>query len=271
MSKAKVLYISQEIMPYNSESIISKTSRFLPEYIKENAEKDVRLFMPKFGSINERRYQLHEVIRLAGMNVVLEDMDYPLIIKVASVPEAKMQAYFMDNEELFARKAYFGDDTTPFFTDNHDRMIFFCQSVLMTIKKLGWVPDVIHCNGWMTSLIPYYIKQNFADEPVFKNAKIVFSAYNKLEGDLDAKLSKNAVWQNATDFSMIENPNWENLTKFASNYVDGMILHTDNNVMEDYLTKSDVAFVKSTEQEEEQYEALNNFYDQVLASEEVVA
>ncbi len=264
MQKVKVLYISQEILPYNKvETQIAKVTRELPQHVNETHEKDVRLFMPKYGSINERRYQLHEVIRLSGMNMVIDDVDYPLIIKVASVPDAKMQVYFMDNEELFTRKSVFGDESTPFFADNHTRMVFFCRSVLETINKLGWVPDIIHCNGWMTSLIPAYIKKNYAEESVFKNAKIVFSTYNALEGELDTSLSKISEYGNVSSemLSEISEPNWENLTKYAAKYSDGVVLSCNNNVMEDYLNKNNIPFVKETTGED--FDKINTFYDSV--------
>jgi len=271
MEKAKVLYISQEIQPYNAERTISKVARYLPEYVKENTDKDVRLFMPKYGTINERRYQLHEVIRLSGINMVIDDVDYPLIIKVASVPEAKMQVYFMDNEELFSRKSDLGDDKTPFFADNDTRMAFFCQGVLETINKLGWIPDVIHCHGWMTSIIPAYIKKNYADEPVFKNAKIVFSAYNNMGGELNSALASKAVKGDVTmnELSMIAEPTWENLTKFAAKWSDGVVLCSENNVMEDYFEKNKISYIKDTSTED--YEVVNGFYDRVLAFDPVLS
>jgi len=179
-----------------------------------------------------------------------------------------MQVYFMDNEELFGRKSVFGDESTPFFEDNDNRMVFFCQSELETINKLGWVPDVIHCQGWMTSLIPAYIKKNFADQGVFKDAKIVFSAYNSLEGELSSSLSTKAVHGSVSseDLSMIDTPNWEMLTKYAAKWSDGIILCTENNVMEDYLSKNKMMFLKETS---DNYEAINTFYDKVLAYDSV--
>ena len=157
MEKKRVLYISHEIVPYLPESDISETSRFLPQRMNDNGQ-EVRIFMPRFGCINERRHQLHEVIRLSGMNLIINDMDQPLIIKVASVPQARMQVYFIDNEEYFKRKQMFADDKGNFFPDNDERAIFFGRGVLETVKKLGWSPDIIHCHGWMSALVPLYLK-----------------------------------------------------------------------------------------------------------------
>lgn len=192
MRKAKVLFISQEIEPYLELSEMSKVSRYLPQGIQE-AGKEIRTFMPRFGCINERRNQLHEVIRLSGMNLIIDDSDHPLIIKVASIQAARMQVYFIDNEEYFQRKNVFRDGKKKFHKDNEDRAIFFCRGVLETVKKLGWSPDVIHCHGWMTSLIPLLIKTSYSEDPVFKNSKVVYSVYDdhfveKFNGEFSKKL-----------------------------------------------------------------------------------
>ncbi|MFM8917053.1 MAG: glycogen/starch synthase, partial [Bacteroidota bacterium] len=174
MKKTKVLYISHDIYPYMESSDMGRISRYLPQGIQERG-KEIRTFMPRFGLINERRNQLHEVIRLSGMNLIIEDSDHPLIIKVASIQSARMQVYFIDNEEYFQRKATFRDAKKKFFKDNDDRTVFFCRGVLETVKKLGWSPDVIHCHGWMTSLIPLLVKTSYKDDPIFRDAKVVYS------------------------------------------------------------------------------------------------
>ncbi len=135
--------------------------------------------MPRFGTINERRHRLHEVVRLSGMNIIVDEDDYPLIIKVASLPSTRMQVYFLDNEEFFKRKQIFKDEDGKYFEDNADRMIFFCKGVLETVKKFGWAPDLIHCHGWMTSLVPFYLRKAYSNEPIFKNSKIVYSLYER--------------------------------------------------------------------------------------------
>ncbi len=157
MEKKKILFISQEISPFLPKSEISNTARSLAQGIQE-AGKEIRVFMPRFGVINERRHQLHEVIRLSGMNLIIDDADHPLIIKVASISSARMQVYFIDNDEFFKRKNTLVDDSKKEHKDNDERSIFFNRGVLETVKKLGWQPDVIHCSGWMTSLMPLYIK-----------------------------------------------------------------------------------------------------------------
>ncbi|MGV8877893.1 MAG: glycogen/starch synthase [Sphingobacteriaceae bacterium] len=186
MSKSKLLFISHEMSPFLELTKISEITRQLPQVMQEKGF-EIRILMPRFGSINERRNRLHEVIRLSGMNIVINDNDNPLIIKVASIPAARMQVYFLDNEEYFQRKYVFRDKEDKFYADNDERMIFFCKGALETVKKLGWAPDVIHCHGWMSALVPVYVKTTYKDDPTFKNAKVVYSVY---ENEFDEKLGK---------------------------------------------------------------------------------
>ena len=172
--KPKVLFVSQEIFPYLESSTIGNIARHLPQGTQEKG-KEIRTFMPRFGVVNERRNQLHEVIRLSGMNLIIDESDHPLIIKVASIQAARMQVYFIDNEEYFQRKHTTHDADNNFFQDNDDRTIFFCRGVLETVKKLGWAPDIIHCHGWMSSLIPLFVKTAYREDPIFRNARVVYS------------------------------------------------------------------------------------------------
>lgn len=174
--KKRILIVTQEMKPYTILSQISDIVRNYAQYIQENGV-EVRILMPKFGTINERRHRLHEVVRLSGMNINVDDDDYPLIIKVASLPGTRMQVYFLDNEEFFKRKQIFTDASDTFFEDNLDRTIFFCKGVVETVKKFGWAPDIVHAHGWMTSLLPAFLKTTYQNEPIFQNAQIVYSAY----------------------------------------------------------------------------------------------
>ncbi|MEI6752648.1 MAG: glycogen/starch synthase [Paludibacter sp.] len=172
----KVLFISQEIFPYLPESELSNMGRFLPQAVQDHG-RETRTFMPKFGAVNERRNQLHEVIRLSGMNLIIDDTDHPLIIKVASIQSARLQVYFIDNEDYFHRKNTIADENGEEFEDNDERTIFFVRGVMETVKKLRWTPDVIHCQGWMTALAPLYIKKAYNDDPFFKHSKVVYSLF----------------------------------------------------------------------------------------------
>ncbi|MEI7979473.1 MAG: glycogen/starch synthase [Bacteroidota bacterium] len=192
MAKKKVLFISSEMTPYLQVTNVGELARRLPQAIQEK-NNEIRVLMPRFGCINERRNKLHEVVRLSGINITIDDNDNPLTIKVASLQEAKMQVYFLDNEDYFHRKFVFANDKNVFYNDNDERTIFFCKGALETVKKLGWQPDIIHCQGWMTSLVPLYIKTIYKDEPVFRNAKVVYSVFeNQFEESLGKDFSRKA-------------------------------------------------------------------------------
>lgn len=178
-NKKKVLIVTQEMNPYIELSTIAKIARHLPQHLQEKG-MEIRILMPKFGTINERRHRLHEVVRLSGINIIIDEDDFPLIIKVASLPKARMQVYFLDNEDFYKRKTIFNNKKGEFHKDNAERMIFFCKGVLETVKKFGWPPDIIHCHGWMTSLLPLYIRTAYNNDPLFQNAKIVYSLYEQM-------------------------------------------------------------------------------------------
>lgn len=186
MDNKRVLIITQELTPYLNGTEMSELVNALPQYM-QNQGNEIRILMPRYGVINERRHRLHEVVRLSGMNIIIQDDDYPLIIKVASLPGSRIQVYFLDNDDLFKRKYTFHDENETFFEDNAERMVFFCKAALETVKKFQWAPDIIHCHGWLTSLIPMYLKTVYKDEPVLQNAKIVYSIYKNAFED---KLSK---------------------------------------------------------------------------------
>jgi starch synthase len=174
-TKKRVLIIANELSPYTEFTDFAHILNKLA--IKTfDSGLEIRVIMPRFGLINERRHRLHEVVRLSGINVIIDKDDYPLQIKVASLPSARLQVYFMDNEDYFKRKAVFRDDQDNFFDDNGERMIFFCKSALETVKKFGWPPHVIHCHGWMTSLAPLYLKTTYKKEPVFGYSKVIYTA-----------------------------------------------------------------------------------------------
>jgi len=192
-AKKRVLIIANELSPYlectDFAQILNKLA------IKTfDAGLEVRVIMPRFGTINERRHRLHEVVRLSGINIIIDKDDYPLIIKVASLPNARLQVYFMDNEDYFKRKQVFSDEKEVFFEDNADRAVFFCKSALETVKKFGWPPHIIHCHGWMTSLIPLYLKTVYKKEPVFSQSKVLYTAQaDQFEGKLAPSFVQKAM------------------------------------------------------------------------------
>lgn len=225
MESLKVLYVSQEITPYLPENEISYISRYLPQGIQETGQ-EIRTFMPKYGNINERRNQLHEVIRLSGMNLIIDDTDHPLIIKVASIQSARMQVYFIDNDDYFHRKATVKDSHGRFFEDNDERMIFFARGVLETVRKLRWSPDLVHCHGWFTSLVPLYLKKAYREDPLFADSKVVFSVYNNaFEKPLNQAFLTKSIIDGVTreDVSVIADPSYPNLIALAAKFSDGMV------------------------------------------------
>jgi starch synthase len=231
MSKKRVLFVTQEMNPYTELSEISQIVRKLPQFTQEKG-MEIRVLMPRFGNINERRHRLHEVVRLSGMNIIVDDDDYPLIIKVASLPGARIQVYFLDNEEFFKRKFIFDDDSGNPFDDNQERMVFFCKGVLETVKKFGWPPDIIHCHGWMTSLIPLYVKTVYKDEPIFANSKVIYSVYNNsYEGSFDKSFLDKASINNLepADMKAFQNGRGSiKLHKGAADYADALIVGSED-------------------------------------------
>ena len=196
MGKKKILFVSQEIYPYLPETEMSLIVRHLPQQIQMD-EKDIRIFMPRYGVVNERRHQLHEVIRLSRMNLIVDDFDHQLIIKVGSIQSARMQVYFIDNEDYFPKKKYFHDEEGQFFDNNDERMIFFCKGVVETVRKLGWSPDIIHCHGWISSLVPLYIKKLYNEDPLFNNSKVIFSVYDTdFPGELNKEICEKLLFEN---------------------------------------------------------------------------
>ena len=229
-SVKRVLFVNSEITPYLPENEISKIGRYLPQGIQER-KKEIRSFMPRYGCINERKNQLHEVIRLSGMNIIINDVDRPLVIKVASISAARMQVYFIDNEDYFHRKSVYCDENGTFFEDNCERAIFFARGVLETVKKLRWAPDVIHCQGWISQILPLYLKKAYIDDPIFSNSKIVLSLYDDMpETDFAADFKEKVLFGGVTeeDVKILETPSGINLAKLAANWSDGIILGSEN-------------------------------------------
>jgi starch synthase len=274
MEKSKILYVTQEIDPFLIESEISSLVRKVAQGVHES-DKEIRIFMPRFGVINERRHQLHEVIRLSGMNLIVNDYDHPLIIKVASIPQIRIQVYFIDNEEYFKKKFLFKDASGKYFKDNDERSMFFCRGVLETVKKLGWMPDIVHCHGWMTALMPVYLKSVYSNDPHFSGAKVIYSIYNR---DETIKFSKNL--EEKLEFDNIPvselgikgsigvkklheiGIQWSDAVGFCDYKIDDVLKE---------LVKSLRKPLLEHQQEEKTIEAHQDFYDKVLSENGVLA
>lgn len=267
MKEKRILYVSSEVVPYLAENEVSLMSYDAPKMINEKGGQ-IRIFMPRYGSINERRHQLHEVIRLSGMNLVVNDMDMPLIIKVASIPKERIQVYFIDNDEYFKRKSTFTDDEGNLFADNDERAIFFTKGVIETVKKLNWVPDVIHVQGWMASLLPIYLKHYYKDEAIFGETKIVTSVFEQgFEGQLSQQMKDKIAFDGLSEeiISEFGDPTYENIMKNAISNSDGVIIASEK--IGSNLTK----FIESSEKpflpyvaKEEFAEAYSEFYNKFL-------
>ena len=224
-SVKRVLFVNSEMFPYLPESEIANIGRYLPQGIQER-KKEIRAFMPRYGCINERKNQLHEVIRLSGMNVVVNDVDRPVVIKVASIAAARsIQVYFIDNEDYFHRKSVYRDENGKFFEDNGERAIFFARGVLETVKKLRWAPDVIHCQGWISHVLPLYLKKAYIDDPIFSNSKVVLSLYDDTPAEFPEDFKERILFGGGgeDDIKIMEEPTGINLAKLAASYSDGII------------------------------------------------
>lgn len=267
MEKKRILYVAQEITPYLPETSMSKIGRYLPQKIQEKG-KEIRVFMPRYGLVNERRNQLHEVIRLSGMNLIIDDIDYPLIIKVASIQQARMQVYFIENEDFFHRKFLFRDTEEKFFDDNDERAIFLAKGVLETVKKLGWAPDIIHIHGWFTGLVPLFVKTAYKDNPIFTDAKIVVSLYDEpfdegFRKNFPEKIKMNGI--SKTNLKYYKEANYVSLMQGVIDFSDAFILgheKIDDNVME--MVQASGKPILDYQGEEDYFDAYNEFYDKII-------
>ena len=264
----KVLFITQEIIPYVSESEMANLGRHLPQAIQEKG-KEIRTFMPKWGNVNERRNQLHEVIRLSGMNLIIDDTDHPLIIKVASIQSARMQVYFIDNDDYFQHRLMATDENGQEYNDNDERAIFYARGVLETVKKLRWCPDIIHCQGWISAFVPLYIKKAYAEEPSFRDSKVIFSLFDtdlksNLQHDIADKLMLKGIEKTDVTDIISDSATYKDLCKLAIAYSDGIIQNSENVDTEllDYAREKGIP-VLEYQSPETYVEAYNNFYEEI--------
>ena len=273
MKASKVLFITQEITPYVAETEVSTFGRKVPQAIQETG-REIRTFMPKWGNVNERRNQLHEVIRLSGMNLIIDDTDHPLIIKVASIPSARMQVYFIDNDDYFQHRLLAKDENDEEYDDNDERAVFYARGVLETVKKLRWYPGIIHCQGWASAIVPLYVKKAYNEDPSFRDAKVVFSLFDdKLEKPLQAdiinKLMLKGIDRSEVESILPADANYDDLMKLAISYSDGVIQSSPNVNPEllEYARSKNIP-VLEYHPFETFAEACNKFYSEICPEEQ---
>lgn len=266
MSKIRILYVASEINPFLQTTEVADFVRKLPQAMQEKG-MEIRILVPRFGLINERKNRLHEVVRLSGINIAVGDEEKPLIIKVASIPNAKLQVYFIDNEDYFHRKSVFHDKENKFFEDNDERAIFFCKGVIETVRKLGWSPDIVHCNDWITSFIPLYLKTTYKKDPLFKKTKTVFTIYNnsfthKFKGDLMGKVRMMDI-----EDSMLGNlktGDYEGFIKLGAEFSDVVNVAGDNKKLDALVKKLKEKKVETYAKDEDHTESFYNLYTELV-------
>jgi len=275
MEKKRILFVVNEMTPFLELTKIAELTRELPQAIQEKG-MEIRVFMPRFGCVNERRNRLHEVIRLSGMNIVVNDTDNPLIIKVASIPQARMQVYFLDNEDYFQKKFVFHNSSNKFLKNNDERAIFFCKGVVETVKKLGWMPDVVHCHGWMAALMPLLIKNKYANDPIICNSKVIFSVY---ENSFKESLSNNFLnmlemdGASRDEIGYMQKPTCANVYKMGMQYADAIIRGSEtlDPEVEQYMGTQIVDKPFLDYQSEDTYiDTYYDFYNAMLEEESLV-
>lgn len=267
MENNKVLFISQEISPYLADTPMSVMGRKLPQGVQEQGF-EVRTFMPKYGCINERRNQLHEVIRLSGMNIVIDDSDHPLIIKVATLQPTRMQVYFIDNDDYFMRSGAKELETVSMPADNDERMMFYVRGVIETVRKLRWDPAVIHCTGWITALVPMYLRSMYKDDPALSKAKVVYALRDEnFDGTLDPRFVEKLRQNDFSDEDLAalgDGPvDWKALNRLGIAHADAVVQASDNIDPEliEYAKSSGKPFLPFSGNEDSMAAEMTEFYN----------
>lgn len=274
MEAKKILFITQEIVPYVEKSEISLCGKQLPISAQEKG-REVRIFMPKWGNVNERRNQLHEVIRLSGMNLIINDTDHPLIIKVASMQSSRMQVYFIDNDDYFMKRLMTTDENGEEYEDNGERAVFYARGVLETVKKLRWCPDLVVCQGWIGALVPFYIKNIYKEEPSYRDSKVIFIPHNvELQKDLGPEftecLNHKSLEPGVIDSVKKEKYTYEDMVQIAADFSDGIIFGSPNisSSTHDIIARSGKPVMEYPEDNDTFYEMCNEFYDKVCETQQ---
>ena len=266
MSKIRILYVATEINPFLQTSEVADFVRKLPQAMQERG-MEIRILVPRFGLINERKNRLHEVVRLSGINISVGDEEKPLVIKVASIPNAKLQVYFIDNEDYFHRKSVFHDKNDKFYEDNDERAIFFCKGVIETVKKLGWEPNIVHCTDWMTSLIPLYLKTTYKNDPLFQNSKCVFTVYNNRfnhkfnNSDLIEKVKMLDIEDSM--LSNLKSGDYDGFVRLGMEYSDAVI-QSDGDISNLDNLLNDTKSVDTIESDENFTDSYYNLYNELV-------
>jgi starch synthase len=266
MSKYRILYVASEINPFLQTSEVADFVRKLPQAMQEKG-MEIRILVPRFGIINERKNRLHEVVRLSGINIPVGDEEKPLIIKVASIPNAKLQVYFIDNEDYFHRKSVFHDKENKFYADNDERAIFFCKGVIETVRKLGWSPDIVHCNDWITSFIPLYLKTTYKNDPLFKNTKTVFTIYNNafthtFKDDIMSKVKMLDIEDKM--LGSLKTADYEGFIKMGMEFSDSVIVAGENKKLDGLFKKMKEKKVEKIGKDEDYTESYYNLYNELV-------
>lgn len=272
MEKKRILLVTQEMEPYTEGTEVSRLVAKLPKFLQDNGY-ELRLLMPRYGVVNERRHRLHEVVRLSGMNIIIDDDDYPLIIKVASLPGSRLQVYFLDNEDFFKRKHIFEDDDQQPFEDNVDRAAFFCKGAIETVKKFGWAPDIVLCEGWLTSLLPVYLRNAYKTEPIFANASIIYGLFETGNDRQEAeRFFQKAAINNlsAADLEPFRDADGVSMHKGATAFSDGILVGSETlSVDVDALaaTHGKALLRMTNEEDPAQLNAMLEFFRQLTEAE----
>ncbi|MCU0382984.1 MAG: glycogen/starch synthase [Cyclobacteriaceae bacterium] len=266
MSKYRILYVASEINPFLQTSEVADFVRKLPQAMQEKG-MEIRILVPRFGIINERKNRLHEVVRLSGINIPVGEEEKPLIIKVASIPNAKLQVYFIDNEDYFHRKSVFHDKENRFYADNDERAIFFCKGAIETVKKLGWSPDIVHCNDWITSFIPLYLKTTYKNDPLFKNAKTVFTIYDnsfthKFKDDIMDKVKMLDIEDKM--LGNLKTADYEGFIKMGMEFSDAVIVAGENKKLDSLFKDMKSKKVETIGKDTDYTESYYNLYNELV-------
>lgn len=270
MTKGKILFVNQEVTPFSPESESALLGRQMPAYMQEH-DREIRVFMPRFSNISDRKHQLHEVIRLSGMNIVVNSCDRQLIIKVGSIPSARMQVYFIDNEEYFAKHGGFYDNDGNFYTDNDERLMFFGKGALEAVRKLAWQPHIVHYSGWFTSLIPFYLRRINKETSFFNGTKTVCSIGNDaFSGQISADIEKKLKTDKATtkDMTLFHDLNYVNLMKAAISYANGVVVTSPdaNPELVNFAKENKKNVIEYNSDKNEFFSQINKLYDTIIGN-----